>query len=118
MTDDGGDKALASAKAGLSGEQEKWRNAVFAWLDVEWVQYADQKNGKYREAQKETWDYDYWLDIITNYLGRARMFGLETPEGRQALLKGIAAHIDCGAWAIEKYGKPPMPGHPSGEIIT
>jgi hypothetical protein len=117
MSDDGGDAALAKAKADLAVPQPG-RNRVFAWLDVEWAQYADRKNADYREAQREAWDSDHWVTIVENYLGRALSFGLDTLQGRQAMMKSLAAHVDACAWMIQKYGEPPMPGHPSGEIVT
>jgi len=51
-----------------------------------------------------------------NYLKRASMFGLDTPQGRQALGKAAATLIDYMAHAIEIHGPMPKPGFSSGEI--
>ena len=58
-----------------------------------------------------------WHDWAGNYIKRAVMFGLDTPQGRQALGKTIVTLIHVLETAVEEYGPMPAPGVPSGEII-
>ena len=57
-----------------------------------------------------------WNDWAGNYLLRAVRFGLETPQGRQALGKTIVTLTHVLETAIELWGPMPAPGVASGEI--
>jgi hypothetical protein len=61
-------------------------------------------------------DDSWWWQQLTNYYGRARVLGLETPLGRQALAKFVATAVALLDSVIRCHGPLPTPGHPSGEI--
>lgn len=100
------------------------RDHVRTWITAERALYADVK---YDEDQKnhlrlrmfmaEEGLAPTWLDFIGNYLKRAEMFGLDTPQGRQAMGKTIVTMLHCLETAVEIHGPMPEPGYPSGEIV-
>lgn len=57
-----------------------------------------------------------WHDWAGNYVKRAAMFGLNTPQGRQALGKAIVTLIHVLETAVEEFGPMRKPGVPSGVI--
>lgn len=61
-------------------------------------------------------DESFWFRQIFQYVDRARIFGLDTFQGRQALAKSIMTMIGCIESVIRVYGPLPAPGVPSGEI--
>jgi hypothetical protein len=101
---------------------------VDIWVKQERKHYADVK---YAEDQKGRQDlisdttnfpnFDgpegtTWITFLTNYLGRAQRFGVNTPQGRQQLGKLIATATHCLETAVMVHGRLPKPGVPSGEI--
>lgn len=57
----------------------------------------------------------WWEKQFENYLGRASVIGLDTPNGRQALAKFVATAVGMLEAAIRLYGPLPEPGVPSGQ---
>jgi len=98
------------------------RKRVLEWIRDEWAGYADARNReqltqvlqlmKDEGVGKGSW----WFMVTMGYLDRAEKFGLETPQGRQAVMKATATMVDLAATMIRAYGLPPLPGYPSGEI--
>jgi hypothetical protein len=104
------------------------RHRVFEWMKGEFESYADPKHEGYREGGKEyignVWMRETgmqpdgeWVRQITQYFDRANAYGLDTLQGRQAVMKSITTLVDCAASMIRVYGQPPPPGYPSGECI-
>lgn len=99
---------------------------VLAWIEAELEEYADVKySGTNREMNRErvlVWTADpsaekqAALDFITSYLKRAELFGLDLPQGRQALAKAAVTCINYLAYVMEDGATMPRPGVPSGEI--
>jgi len=58
-----------------------------------------------------------WHDWAGNYIKRAAMFGLDSPQGRQALGKAIVTLIHVLETAVEEFGPMPVAGMPSGQIV-
>lgn len=100
------------------------RKRVLEWIFQEWEKYADARNDA--NEGRETFDKhmleegvgseSVWFNTIAMYMHRAHLFGLETPQGRQAMMKAAATMVDCAASMVRVYGDPPTPGYPSGEI--
>lgn len=99
------------------------RQAFFDWYVGE-VQYADrkfpadQRSDHDRAIRLDNLSPDsFWFRQIMQYADRVRLFGLDTPQGRQALAKMTMTMIGCVESTIRVYGPLPAPGVPSGEII-
>lgn len=58
-----------------------------------------------------------WWRQITQYIQRARLFGLDTPAGRQALVKATMTMRGCVESSVRVHGPLPKPGVSSGTII-
>ena len=54
--------------------------------------------------------------FLSGYIDRARVLGLDSPAGRQALAKAGVTILDFLEHAVVAFGDMPEPGHPSGEI--
>ncbi len=97
------------------------RGMVLRWLADERKMYADLK---WAEPGAEVAHRacvvgegpTTWHDWAGNYVKRAVMFGLDTPQGRQALGKAIVTLMHVLETAVEEYGPMPRPGVPSGVI--
>lgn len=99
------------------------RMNVAEWIATERREHADVKYGEGTEAKalvdKQFEDEglgDDSLNFILNYLKRAELFGMHTPQGKQAMGKLI---VTCTAYlerAVMLHGPMPKPGVPSGEI--
>lgn len=105
-------------------EAERWaRRVVARWIRQERRLYADPQkwsgppeNAAARRAAIEADPSGSWsLDYARTYLHRAEQYGLDTEPGRQALGKAIVTATHGLETAVELWGAPPMPGHPSGE---
>lgn len=108
------------------------RMNVREWLHVERRDYADRKFSEESEARdrlkRDTRDYPAtfhprgdervgeWEGYVFNYLSRVRLFGVDTPLGRQALGKLIVTLTHCLETAVQEHGPMPVPGVSSGEI--
>lgn len=71
--------------------------------------HVQQFNSKEIEYVPEWWDQQF-----KNYLHRAKLLGLENPNGRQALAKFVATAVGMLEAAVRVYGPLPEPGVPSG----
>jgi len=58
--------------------------------------------------------YGWVIQQIMNYLHRCKVYTLELPNGRQALMKAAATLVGMAEAMINVYGLPPEPGHSSG----
>lgn len=94
---------------------------VGEWIAAE-RRYADAKwdQGENREvAMQHTRDDptgEWVADYARQYLHRASIFGMDTPQGRQQLGKAVVTLIHGLERVWQVYGPLPEPGHPSGEI--
>lgn len=99
------------------------RDQLVRWMKEE-VKYAEKKFEGQRETHDEEMqvsgiaDDGFWFNQIFQYVGRARILGLENPSGRQAMAKCLMTLRGFCESMIRVYGDLPEPGHPSGEIHT
>lgn len=97
------------------------RQQLKLWVEEE-RKYADDKYASEREVgltkmvEEEFQEGGYWETYILGYLRRAQLFGLSTPQGRQALAKAHMTIMACVEFSIMVFGDMPKPGVPSGEI--
>lgn len=100
----------------------KERKKVLEWIRDEWAGHADLRNKDGRLDALEhmidsgVGERSWWFGVTLNYLIRADKLGLDTPAGRQAVMKATGTMVDMAATMIQAYGLPPLPGYPSGEI--
>lgn len=98
------------------------RTQVLEWLRDEWAAYADQKWEEHRAVHDARMrasgidDDGWWYLQVFQYVRRAQLIGINTPQGRQLIGKCIATLVDCLASVIRVHGDLPEPGHPSGEV--
>lgn len=57
-----------------------------------------------------------WRRWLLQYLDRALLLGLDTPNGKQALGKFVVTAVAMLESVERVHGPLPAPGHPSGEI--
>lgn len=69
-----------------------------------------------KEFGKDFFD-QWWEQQFDNYLHRAKVLGLDTPGGRQALAKFVATGVGMLEAAVRAYGPLPKPGVSSGENL-
>lgn len=111
--------------AALRGNYQTERLAVLQWLVKEWS-YSDKKfPPEVRERSDERMaarpDFSagpegaWWRTMIDQYLHRASVLGLDTPLGRQALMKALNTLFPACESMVRVYGMPPAPGVNSGE---
>lgn len=101
------------------------RHDLVAWLLEERAGYADKKyaNGtvtrdEFVEDLRNGYGLDArWLDFPLNYVQRAKLVGLDTPQGRQAMGKAIATLMHYLETAIVEFGPMPQPGISSSEGV-
>jgi hypothetical protein len=92
---------------------------VQGWVDDERHTYA---NVKFSGANREMIERyiaecdDRAFDFVLNYLKRAQMMTLATPQGRQAMGKALVTLTDYLETAVQVHGPMPEPGFSSGEI--
>lgn len=101
------------------------RESLLEWIAVERDTYAiPAKYGPGLAGQQIVRDAvalggfvdEGLMDFVGNYLKRAQLFGLDTPQGRQATGKAIVSLLNILEVACELFGPMPLPGFPSGEI--
>ncbi len=97
------------------------RRLVRKWVADERHLYADQKwhegsNEAHAIQRMATNDQQWWFDYIERYLNQARLQGLDSIQGRQALGKAIITCYSTLETSCLVYGPLPEPGVPSGEI--
>ena len=91
---------------------------TFEWL-VHERQYQVRKFGTDQDDEHTAeglGDDNWWWQQLNNYYHRAKVLGLETQVGRQALAKFTATSCGLLESVIRVYGPLPHPGVPSGEI--
>lgn len=104
---------------GLSSKLARAR--IRDWVRIERTTYAD---GKYAAANHDQihkaiaeLNYAETLDgFLATYITRAKVLGLDTPAGRQALGKAATTLLDFLEHAVVAHGDMPKPGLASGEI--
>lgn len=109
------------AAAGYEVVRKSIASDVLAWLADERRLYANEKwetedAAAAHRACVVGAGPTTWHDWAGNYIKRAALFSLSTPQGRQALGKAIVTLIHVLETAVEEYGPMPAPGVPSGEI--
>lgn len=90
---------------------------VREWLRKE-RQYTIQKFGL--DADDEHTNIyvgDWWEQQLNNYLYRARVLGIDSINGRQALAKFVATGVGMLEACVRKYGPLPIPGVTSGDNL-
>lgn len=98
------------------------RKRSLEWLRDEWKVYADDKFADQRPGHDDqlresgVGPEGWWRNQVLQYWQRAHVLGLDTPLGRQALIKGCAAYHGLVESMMRVYGDPPKPGVPSGEV--
>lgn len=108
----------------LPPEVIKARAHVLSWLSQERSRYADAD--KYKEGnpgrdivRESLSDGDFGeeaMNFLLSYIKRAELYGLGTPQGRQALGKAIVTATHFLETVCEYFGSMPEPGHSSGKI--
>lgn len=83
-----------------------------AWLRAERV-YQTTKFDYEAERDRPT---EHWVQQFDSYAQRIPLFGCDTLQGVQAILKLAATAVACAEHYIEKHGSLPTPGVPSGEL--
>lgn len=101
--------------------RQQSRRHVFVWMQRETV-YASNKFKGQRDSHDESLrkeqisDDAWWYRQIHQYIDRARLQGLDTPQGRQQLAKALMTMRGCVESSVRVFGPLPEPGVPSGEI--
>lgn len=91
---------------------------AFEWLVGE-RSYQVQKFGTASDDEhtlQGLGENDWWWRQLTSYFHRARVLGLDTPVGRQALAKFVATGCGLLESVIRTSGPLPLPGVSSGEL--
>ncbi len=102
-------------------EERSARLHWLTWYQKELVyvdnKFDDQRNGHDEEMRTQgISDESFWFRQIFQYVPRARLMGLDTPNGRQALAKMCMTAIGCLESCLRVHGPLPEPGQPSGYI--
>lgn len=107
------------------------RRTVLRWMLAEWNTYSNAKFNLVDVPAEQRDDHDrsmrehgftsqvddaFWFRQVTQYFKRAELFGVDTPQGRQAMMKGLMTLFDCCACMVRVHGDPPAPGVSSGDI--
>ena len=90
------------------------------WLREEWP-YQELKFGeadRFKATDTFGQSDDEWKRSLDQYYNRARVLGLDTPAGRQALAKYVATAVAMLENVITVHGHLPTPGVPSGENVS
>lgn len=99
------------------------RYEVLNWLKYEWQDYADKKWDGARPGHDKQMATEglasegFWYGQIIQYFGRANTLGLDQPNGRQSIAKGLATLFGALESIVRTQGRLPEPGYPSGEVI-
>lgn len=99
----------------------KERAKAFNWI-IDELPYIDQKfpSKTHDDAQMLHGGMHpdgFWRGHIDQYAHRVHILGLDTPLGRQAMMKLWATVLGAVESMIRVYGEPPPPGVPSGKIV-
>lgn len=93
---------------------ERWRQLELEYADTKFDHQRVGHDTRLKEEQLA--DDSWWFGQIFQYVDRARIYGLELPQGRQALAKCWLTMGGCLESMIRTFGPLPEPGHTSGEI--
>ena len=92
---------------------------LFSWL----IRERNYQLAKFGVAQDDLHtrtdglaDSGWWWRQLMNYFHRARVLGLDTANGRQALAKFTATACGLTESVIRVHGPLPEPGYPSGHV--
>src|SRR5262245_8581987 len=92
---------------------------VFVWLaherDYQLKKFGVQQDDAHTREHGVSPD-GWWTQQLDNYYHRARVLGLEHPNGRQALAKFVATACGLLESVVRLYGSLPVPGVPSGQL--
>lgn len=99
--------------------QEAYQRQVMAWLSLEHA-YQVVKFG-YEQDDRHTLSEgvqasNWWDSQLSSYLHRARILGLDSLGGRQALAKFAATAVGMLESVVRVYGQLPPPGVSSGNL--
>lgn len=117
---------LASS-AYIDSAMRRARTDINQWLSQERSQYADIKWNadnhdqlirNLRDDPHQESDGRQYIEWVNDYIQRALLFGLDTPQGRQALGKTCVTLHHMLESCVVAFGPMPKPGVPSGEIQT
>ena len=111
--------------AARNAQEMAARHDLVEWLLIERSSYADKKYANGTKTRDEFVEDvrnghgldDRWLDFALNYVQRARIQGLATERGRQALGKAIATLMHYLETAMVEFGDMPKPDVSSSEDI-
>ena len=92
---------------------------TFGWLQSERAYQVnkfgtdlDDQHTQEFGVRSETW----WPEQVAMYLLRANLFGLDSPQGRQAVAKATATMCGLLESVIRVHGQLPLPGVSSGNL--
>jgi hypothetical protein len=93
---------------------------ILAWIRAEVTYGFDKIADLHADLDNDALDVGLdsgWVDHFSKmYLHRARVLGIDTPGGRQALAKAAAGLVGVLCVYVKAYGMPPPPGVPSGDL--
>lgn len=104
----------------VTSQDEVYRSLL--WLLEEW-EYVEAKFGDVSDRANDGLlmagdeGVEWWARQVGQYYDRAKLFGVNTPRGRQAMAKAMATAIAACAAAVRVHGDLPIGGTPSGEAI-
>lgn len=90
---------------------QDWLTAEVAYTQAKFGLDADDEHTR----QFADGDDEWWQQQFDNYLHRAKVLGIDTPGGRQALAKFVSTAQGMLMSAVRLYGPLPKPGCSSGE---
>lgn len=90
---------------------QDWLVGEVAWTQAKFGIEADDEHTRQFAEGDHTW----WDQQLDNYYHRAKVLGLDTSGGRQALAKYVSTAQGFLMAAVRLYGPLPRPGVPSGE---
>lgn len=91
---------------------EAWVSAA-EWVKIEHMLY---EGGKFEDTADDALTAEEWEELVTKYLHRAKVLGLDNPLGRQAVGKAATTAVAYLETCFRVYGSVPVPGFPSGHI--
>lgn len=89
------------------------------WINDELVGHADAKwdGDDLNHTTMDDGVADWWQGFVMQYLHRARVLGVTSPLGRQALQKALVTMFEYCVTAEVAIGPPPTAGLPSGALV-
>jgi hypothetical protein len=80
------------------------------------AKFQGQRAGHDEEMRQGLDEEGFWLRQIFQYVDRAKLFGLDTLQGRQAMAKCYMTLSGFLESMVRVHGNLPAPGVTSGEI--